>query len=60
MGVGLAVGAGMSLRKKLHSAGHFLFGDIARTFGSLSVVLLVLLAIVPAKDHYREWLHYQH
>jgi len=50
----------MSLRKKLHSAGHFLFGDIARTFGSLSVVLLVLLAIVPAKDHYREWLHYQH
>ena len=50
----------MSLRKKIHSAGRFLFGDIARAFGSLSVALVVLLAIVPAKDHFREWLHYQH
>jgi mono/diheme cytochrome c family protein len=38
---------------------HFLFGDSARAFGSLSVVLLALLAIVPARDHFRQWLHYQ-
>ncbi|MGB9454984.1 MAG: c-type cytochrome [Bryobacteraceae bacterium] len=50
----------MSLREKIHSAGRFLFGDIARAFGSLSVALVLLLAIVPAKDHFREWLRYQH
>jgi hypothetical protein len=44
----------------MRSACHFLFGESARAFGSLSVVLLVVLAIVPAKDHFREWLHYQH
>ncbi len=49
----------MSLRTTLRSAWRFLFGDSARAFGSLSVVLLVLLAIVPAKDHFREWLRYQ-
>ena len=50
----------MSLRKKFRSTGRSLFGDSARTFGSLSIVLLLVLAIVPAKDHFREWLHYQH
>jgi mono/diheme cytochrome c family protein len=49
----------MSLRETIRSACRFLFGDSARAFGSLSVLLLVLLAIVPAKDHFREWLHYQ-
>lgn len=49
----------MSLGKKLRAVRHALFGGIARTFGSLSVLLVLLLAIVPAKDHYREWLHYQ-
>jgi mono/diheme cytochrome c family protein len=49
----------MSLPEKLRSVRQFLFRDSARAFGSLSVVLLVLLAIVPAKDHFREWLHYQ-
>ena len=37
----------------------FFFGDSARAFGTLSIVLLLLLAIVPAKDHFREWLRYQ-
>jgi mono/diheme cytochrome c family protein len=50
----------MNPRARIASAWHFLFGDSARAFGSLSVVLLALLAIVPARDHFREWLHYQH
>jgi mono/diheme cytochrome c family protein len=49
----------MSLREKVRSARQFLFRDSARSFGTLSVVLLVLLAVVPAKDHFREWLRYQ-
>lgn len=36
-----------------------LFGDSARAFGTLGVVLLVLLAIVPARDFFREWYRYQ-
>jgi mono/diheme cytochrome c family protein len=51
--VGLAVGAG------LKTAWRFLFGSSPRAFGSLSVILLVLLAIVPAKDHFREWYFFQ-
>ncbi len=49
----------MSLRESIHSARRFLFGDSARAFGSVSAVLLVVLAVVPARDHFREWLHYQ-
>jgi mono/diheme cytochrome c family protein len=49
----------MRLGQRLRAARRFLFGDSARAFGSLSVVLVLLLAIVPAKDHYREWLGYQ-
>ncbi len=37
----------------------FLFGDSARAFGTLSAILLVCLAITPAKDHFREWRRYQ-
>src|SRR4051812_10897818 len=37
----------------------FLFGDSSRAFGTLAVVLLVCLAITPAKDHFREWRRYQ-
>lgn len=33
----------------------WLFGNSARTFATLSVVLLILLAVVPAKDHFSEW-----
>jgi mono/diheme cytochrome c family protein len=36
-----------------------LFGDSGRAFGTMSVVLLVLLAIAPAKNHFSEWRHYQ-
>jgi mono/diheme cytochrome c family protein len=38
---------------------RLLFGTSARAFGSLSPLLLLLLAVVPAKDHFREWLFYQ-
>lgn len=38
---------------------QFLFRDSTRTFGTLSVSLLALLAVVPAKDHFRQWLGYQ-
>ena len=36
-----------------------LFGDSARSFGTLSIVLLLLLAVAPAKNHFSEWRHYQ-
>lgn len=36
-----------------------LFGDSMRAFGTLSVVLLVSLAIAPAKDWFSPWRHYQ-
>lgn len=35
------------------------FGDVTRTFGTLSVVLLIALAIAPAKGFFREWHSYQ-
>lgn len=35
------------------------FGDSARAFGSVSVLLLLSLAIAPAKNHFSEWRHYQ-
>jgi len=47
------------MRIRLASAARFLFGDSARTFGTLSAVLLALLAVVPAKDYLREWRGYQ-
>jgi mono/diheme cytochrome c family protein len=46
----------MSLFEKIR---QFLFRDSARTFGTCSVALLALLAVVPAKDHFRQWLGYQ-
>jgi mono/diheme cytochrome c family protein len=36
-----------------------LFGDPIRAFGVVSAVLLVLLAIAPAKNYFSEWRHYQ-
>ena len=38
---------------------EILFGDSARAFGSLSVVLLICLAIAPAEEYFREWSRYQ-
>jgi mono/diheme cytochrome c family protein len=49
----------MKVPDKLVSAARFLFGDSARAFGTLSAVLLALLAVVPAKDYLREWRGYQ-
>ena len=49
----------MSLPKRVRSAWQYLFGDSASAFGTLSAVLLILLAVVPAKDYFREWLGYQ-
>ena len=59
LGVGLAVEELMSMRRKIPSAWQFLFGDSARAFGTLSVVLVLCLAMVPVKDHFREWARYQ-
>lgn len=36
-----------------------MFGDSARSFGTMSVLLVILLAIAPAKDHLSEWRRYQ-
>jgi len=44
---------------KIRAFWQFLFGDSARAFGTLSVVLVVCLAIAPAKDTFREWTRYQ-
>ena len=43
----------------LKSLWRFFFGDSARAFGSVSLILLALLAISPAKDHFSQWRHYQ-
>jgi mono/diheme cytochrome c family protein len=53
---------GVALEKlmgKLKALWQFLFGDSARAFGSLSVILLIALAIAPAKESFREWRRYQ-
>jgi len=44
---------------KLRAIWKYLFGDISRAFGSLSLVLLGLLAVVPARDYFREWRGFQ-
>jgi mono/diheme cytochrome c family protein len=49
----------MSVRQRLAAVRQLLFGDSARAFGSLSLVLLMLLTIVPAKDYFRQWRGYQ-
>ncbi len=36
-----------------------LFGDPVRAFGVVSLLLLISLAIAPAKNHFSEWGHYQ-
>jgi len=49
----------MNLRQRLTAVRQLLFGDSARAFGTLSLVLLLLLTIVPAKDYFRQWRGYQ-
>jgi cytochrome c1 len=36
-----------------------MFGEPVRAFGIVSLVLLISLAIAPAKNHFSEWRHYQ-
>jgi mono/diheme cytochrome c family protein len=47
------------MKIKLQQAWRFFFGDSARAFGSASLILLVLLAIAPAKSHFNQWHRYQ-
>ncbi len=49
----------MTVRRKLTSAWQFLFADSGRAFGTLAVVLVLCLAVVPVKHHFREWARYQ-
>jgi mono/diheme cytochrome c family protein len=46
--------------KQSSSIWRKLFGEPVRAFGVVSAVLLVLLAIAPAKNYFSEWRHYQH
>jgi mono/diheme cytochrome c family protein len=46
--------------KQSSSIWQTLFGHPVRAFGVVSVVLLALLAIAPAKNYFSEWRHYQH
>ncbi len=48
-----------TVKQFLSSIWNTLFGDTMRAFGIVSGVLLICLAIAPAKDHFSEWHHYQ-
>jgi mono/diheme cytochrome c family protein len=47
------------MKNKLLPVWRFFFGDSARAFGSASLILLVLLAIAPAKNYFNQWHRYQ-
>ena len=47
------------LKNNRPSLWHKLFGDPVQTFGVVSAILLLSLAIAPAKNHFSEWRHYQ-
>lgn len=48
-----------TIRKFSSSLWRALFGDTMRAFGVVSVALLIVLAIVPAKDYFTQWHAYQ-
>ena len=48
-----------SSKNKLFSLWQTLFGHPVRAFGVVSLLLLISLAIAPAKNHFSEWRHYQ-
>ncbi len=48
-----------SSKNTLSSLWQKLFGDPIRAFGVVSLLLLISLAIAPAKNHFSEWHHYQ-
>jgi len=47
------------MRKYLSFVWQKLFGDPVRAFGVVSVILLLSLAIAPAKEHFSQWHSYQ-
>jgi mono/diheme cytochrome c family protein len=47
------------ISKSLSSVWRTLFGDPVRSFGVVSLALLVALAIAPAKEHFSQWRGYQ-
>lgn len=47
------------MRERVKAAYASLFGSSSRAFGTLSTVLLLCLAVVPAKDYFRQWRGYQ-
>jgi mono/diheme cytochrome c family protein len=49
----------VGLKAKIISLWRELFGDSLRAFGVVSLLLLIALAIAPAKNHFSEWRHYQ-
>lgn len=48
-----------SSNNSLSSLWQALFGHPIRAFGTVSLLLLILIAIAPAKNHFSEWRHYQ-
>jgi mono/diheme cytochrome c family protein len=48
-----------SPKNTLSSWWQILFGHPVRAFGVVSLLLLIFLAIAPAKNHFSEWRHYQ-
>ena len=48
-----------SPKNALSSWWRALFGHPVRAFGVVSLLLLIFLAIAPAKNHFSEWRHYQ-
>ncbi len=47
------------MKEQLKALWRLFFGDSARAFGSMSLILLALLAVSPAKNHFSQWRHYQ-
>jgi len=47
------------MRTRLSSLCKMLFGDSARSFATMSIVMLLVLAIAPAKSYFSEWHGYQ-
>lgn len=48
-----------TIKELLRSAWRALFGNTVRAFGVVGVILLITLAIAPAKDHFSQWRSYQ-
>ncbi len=47
------------MKRRIAAGWQFFFGDAGRAFGTLAIVLVLCLAVVPAKDYFRQWRRYQ-